>query len=60
MEECIYCEGNVNGRDYLIGDGGRGIYINENGYLIADDPLNMDEIKIEFCPMCGRKVNQIK
>ena len=56
MEECIYCEGNVDGRDYIIGDGGRGIYISGNGYLMPDDDLNMDEIEINFCPICGRKL----
>lgn len=56
MEECIYCEWDVETRDYIIGDGGRGIYIDGNGYLMPDDDLNMDEIEINFCPMCGRKL----
>lgn len=56
-EPCSYCEVEVDARDYLISNGGEGVYICGNGYLVADDELEMGETKIIFCPMCGKRLN---
>ena len=55
-EKCAYCCDDVDMRDYLLTDGGDGIYIAGNNNLTADDPLELDGVKINFCPMCGRKL----
>lgn len=49
---CGYCTGDVGDRPYF---NGTSIYIDDNGLV-----FNMntgDSFKINFCPMCGRKLN---
>jgi len=55
-EDCKYCCGDVDMRDYLLSDGCEGVYIDGNGNLSGDDKLNFEDAKINYCPMCGRKL----
>ena len=57
MEECKYCTGDVEGRKALLGDDFNNvIYISGNNTLVGDDDLELDEIKINYCPICGNKL----
>jgi len=61
MEDiCVYCSVDVDSRDYLMGNGSEGVYIDGNGNLIADDELELSDIKINFCPMCGKNYNKLE
>lgn len=56
-DECQYCYGDVDMRDYLLTNGDSGVYINGNGELTGDDGLEFfDTKKLNFCPICGRKL----
>ncbi|EQB3100454.1 hypothetical protein ACYIU4_001790 [Clostridium botulinum] len=56
IKECEYCCGDVDNRDLLLSDGCDGIYIDGNGSLIGDDVFNFSDKKINYCPVCGRKL----
>lgn len=58
MEKCKYCCGNVDDRDYLLANGRYGVYIDGNGQLVNDDFINFEDRKINYCPICGRKLHQ--
>jgi len=53
---CKYCCGDVDERDYVLSNGSDGVYITGNGELIGDDNLDFKDVKINFCPFCGRKL----
>jgi hypothetical protein len=55
-EDCAYCCDDVDSRVYLITDGCNGVYLDGNGFLVADDGLEMTETKMSYCPVCGRKL----
>lgn len=50
---CKYCEGNVDEREDLMD----GIYVDANGNLTND--IELDDVKINYCPMCGRKLSEV-
>ena len=52
MDECKYCHGNADDRKFLLRE--TGIYIDEDGRL--SDDANCEDEKINYCPMCGRKL----
>ena len=52
MDECKYCHGNADDRKFLLRE--TGIYIDEDGKLSDDE--NCEDVKINYCPMCGRKL----
>jgi hypothetical protein len=54
--KCVYCSIEVDSRDYLMNNGCEGIYIDGNGNLVADDELQLSDVKIKFCPICGKKL----
>lgn len=54
-ENCQYCCDDVDMRDYLIGNGCEGIYIDGDGNLTGNDELELNDKKLNCCPMCGRK-----
>lgn len=56
IEDCQYCCGDVDGRDYLLSNGNEGIYIDGNGNLTGDDNFDFEDKKIKYCPICGRKL----
>lgn len=56
MSDCKYCSGDVDTRNYLISSGSEGVYIDGNNNLTADDEFEFEELKINFCPVCGRKL----
>ena len=47
---CEYCEGEVDFRKNLMGE----IYIDGNNNLTDD--IELEDVKINYCPMCGRKL----
>lgn len=55
---CQYCSGDVDERKYLLinKDTEIGIYIDGNGNLTGDDELEFGDKKINFCPSCGRSL----
>ncbi|WP_167630384.1 hypothetical protein [Listeria valentina] len=58
MEECKYCQ-TVNGtRGTLHVDvaGGEVLYINDEAQLEFSDKGSELKIDINYCPMCGRKL----
>lgn len=56
---CEYCYGDVgNRRVLLVDDFNNEIYISGNNTIIGNDNLELDEIKINYCPMCGRKFDE--
>ena len=55
-EDCQYCCGDVDSRDYLLSDGCDGVYIDGNNNLSGDDKYDFEDIKINYCPICGRKL----
>lgn len=55
-ENCQYCCGDVNMRENLLSDCVSDVYIDGNGNLSGDDELNFEPKKINFCPMCGRRL----
>jgi hypothetical protein len=53
-EPCEYCQGEVDNRKYIIeANDGIGCYIDGSGFLDINDDY---DIKINFCPMCGRPI----
>jgi len=56
MAKCKYCEIEVDDREALIWvEGHYRIHIDENN-CIESGEYPSDEIKINYCPMCGRKL----
>jgi hypothetical protein len=55
-ENCQYCCGDVNMRDYLLSNGDAGVYIDGNGNLTGDDEFYFNNKKLNYCPICGRKL----
>lgn len=55
-ENCKYCSGDVDMRDYILSNGNEGVYIDGNGNLVGDDDFDFEDKKINFCPICGRKL----
>lgn len=53
---CKYCCGTVDDRDYLLSDGHNGVYISGNGELVCDDVFDFEDKKVKYCPVCGRKL----
>lgn len=54
--DCKYCTGDVEDRKNILSDGFDEIYITSTGYLKSMyNDYNME--KINYCPMCGRKLN---
>jgi len=53
---CRYCCVDIDDRDLLLSDGCDGVYIDGNNQLVGDDAFNFDYKKINFCPICGRKL----
>ena len=49
---CEYCNGDVDERPFLDSED---LYISEDGWLTLSDE-DHDFCKINFCPMCGRKL----
>lgn len=61
MEECKYCQ-TVNGtRGALHIDiaGGKVLYINDEAHLEWGDKDRVLKIGINYCPVCGRKLENI-
>ncbi|ACA57398.1 hypothetical protein FDC45_17875 [Clostridium botulinum] len=59
MGECEYCYGDVDNRRALLTDSfNDDIYISGNNTLVGSDDLELDEIKINYCPICGRKLEE--
>lgn len=57
--KCEYCYGDVENRKQLLTDSfGEEIYIAGYNTLVGGDNLELDEIKINYCPMCGRKLGK--
>lgn len=54
--DCNYCCDDEMMRDYLIHDGNGGVFIDNNNYLENDLEVGLFNQKINFCPMCGRKL----
>lgn len=56
--DCNYCTGNVDSRKpLLVTKSLDEIYIDGNNYLTGDDNFSLEEdTKINYCPMCGRKL----
>jgi hypothetical protein len=55
-DDCNYCCDDVDKRDYILADGYGGFYIDGNGNLVGDDAYDFPDRKINYCPMCGRKL----
>ena len=55
--DCEYCCGDVDDRSLLLSNGSDGIYISGNGELVGDDIFYFEDKKINYCPVCGRKLN---
>lgn len=55
-EDCQYCCRDVDMRDYLLSNGNTGVYIDGNGNLVGDDEFYFEDKKLNYCPMCGRKL----
>lgn len=55
---CEYCSGDVDERLTLIDsdDGYAFAYIDGNGKLTLND---MDDVQINFCPMCGKSLKEV-
>lgn len=49
---CVYCEGEVDSRKYLLEE--NGTYIDGNGMITNDDTC--EELKINYCPVCGTEL----
>lgn len=56
--DCNYCTGNVDSRKaLLVTESLDEIYIDGENYLTGDDEFSLKEdTKINYCPMCGRKL----
>lgn len=57
MEDCKYCTGMGYKRDCLMGNANDCLYINDDGYLTTDEAFEFEDCKINYCPICGRKLN---
>jgi hypothetical protein len=57
-ENCQYCCDNVDERDLLLSNGSEGVYIDGNGNLIGDDEFNFNDKKLNYCPICGKKLGE--
>lgn len=58
MNNCEYCCGDVNSRSFLLSNGNEAVYIDGNGNLSADDELELEDKRINYCPMCGRDLTK--
>lgn len=65
MKKCDYCEGSDIKRKHLMSDTDNNVVIiNSCGYL-EESRTSINTIgiyigvKINFCPMCGRKLNNL-
>lgn len=56
IKDCKYCCGDVDARDLLLSDGSDGVYISGNGELVGDDIFCFIDKKINYCPICGKKL----
>lgn len=56
--DCEYCMGDVDNRKALLVDNFLDeVYISGNNELVGNDGFNFQEdIKLNYCPMCGRKL----
>lgn len=55
-DDCQYCCDDVDMRDYLLGDGNGGIFIDQNNCLENDLEFVLFNHSINYCPECGRKL----
>lgn len=55
-EDCNFCCGDVNERDYLISNGEVGVYIDGNNNLEDANESYLEGAKLNYCPMCGWKL----
>lgn len=60
-DKCRYCEGDVDDRNYLAEDldllEKTSLYIDGDNLLDVSDICGLSEsVKINYCPMCGRKL----
>lgn len=54
---CKYCTGDINYRKpIMVNEFLDEIYINGNNNLVSDDCFELEDTKINYCPMCGRKL----
>ena len=53
---CKYCTGDVNNREFLLHNGNLGVYIDGNDNLTGDDEFGFESIPIKYCPICGREL----
>lgn len=51
MKNCHYCCRDIDSRNLIM----ERIYINENNFL-TDDEEEIPNFKINFCPICGKKL----
>jgi hypothetical protein len=58
-EPCTYCNGDLA---LLCKDGGLSIRINDSDLLVdhdGDELVIHDDVKLNYCPMCGRKLEDV-
>ena len=56
ITDCEYCCGDVDYRNLILSNGCDGIYIDGEGNLVGDDEFNFKDKKINYCPICGKKL----
>lgn len=58
MDRCKYCEVKLENRNNLLeSDYEFEVYIGGDNYLVhQDEEAQVIEIKINYCPMCGKKL----
>ncbi|HBJ2604404.1 TPA: hypothetical protein ACXDAM_000813 [Clostridium botulinum] len=56
IKDCQYCCGDVDGRDYILSNGSEGIYIDGKGNFVGDDDFDFEDKRLNYCPVCGRKL----